>query len=150
MLSNEASARLCSHVARLNTQLPQIVGDVVNALAPAFPGVKACVPMNTPQQRFETTSAAAYVCKNIGNLNAIESWLEMMGEAAGDQGFDADAAQQALAWAIVDGVRRNAGDDWSGELEDDWRQLGALVARALARGAHPAARTTHEFTRLAA
>ncbi len=135
MLSNEASARLCSHVARLNNRLPAIVDDAVNALAPAFPNVRDCIPSGTRQQRFEVLTGLAYVCKNIANVSRIDSWLEMMGEEALCHGFDCDAARAATTWAIVDAVRRHAGDDWSSELDRDWQTFAAMVCTGLARGA---------------
>jgi len=151
MLSNEASARLCSHVARLNDRLPQIVDAAVAALAPTFPGVRSCVPTATRQQRFEVSTAVAYVCKNIAEIRSIGAWLEMMGEYACERGFDPAAAQPALTWAIVDAVRRNARMDWSPQLENDWQTLAGIVCAALARGSSPtSARDQRTPARLAA
>jgi hypothetical protein len=150
MLSNEASARLCSHVARLNERIPKIVDDAVASLAAAFPGVRSCVPNRSRQQRFEAAQAVAYVCKNIASVRSIEAWLEMMGENAFARGFDPGAARQAAPWAIVDAVRKNAGADWSGELENDWQNLAELVCDALARGSKTFARPEGNSYRLAA
>ena len=97
-------------------------------------------------------SAVAYVAKHLTNLRAVDAWLESMGEHARALGFNADAARKALAFAIVDAVRRNARMDWSPQLEQDWRTLAELVCASLAIGAERAnaEATTAAPTRLAA
>jgi hypothetical protein len=140
MLSPDAASRLCSHLARQNENLAPMLSDVVAAMRSAFPGITTCVRLQTAEQRFGALSAVAYIAKNLPNFDGVQADVQRLGERAFARGFDAAAARQALTWAIVSAVQRNAGSDWCDELQRDWRAFAEQFCAVLANGADHARR----------
>lgn len=150
MLTGQQVQRLNSHIAALRPQFFPVLTHATQRLTQAFPAAGPGLDLSTATARHRAAASIAHVLKNLADLDDLAPFLEQAGAALARQGVDSAAAGPIGARAVLDAVKHASGDNWSPDLERDWRDLLAFVSTALARGSASTLARTPAQLRLAA
>lgn len=134
MLTGQQVQRLNSHIAQIKPQFFEVLTGAAGRIAAAFPAARAGLELHTPSQRYHAAERTAHVLKHLAELDQLEGWLREAGAELSRRGIDSAAAGPVAVRAILDHVRAASGEQWTPELENDWRAFLTIVTSGLAQG----------------
>ena len=122
----------------LAPRLDQLVHGFYTLLFERHPEIRAKFPADMERQKFHLAAALAILFRNLDNFAALEQPLMSLG--ASHAGYGVRPEQYLLVRDVMlESIRSVAGDAWSAQLEDAWREALNRVCSTMLKGAAAAA-----------
>jgi hemoglobin-like flavoprotein len=137
-VTDAAIERIRASIQVLEPDLTAVSDTFYDRLFEVAPDVRRLFAPDMTRQRGHFEAALALLLRNIGMLDVLGPSLMALGAehvGYGTKTEHYDVARDCLIYAI----RFHAGDGWSDQLEQDWREAIEAVMRPMLRGAALAA-----------
>ena len=137
MTPDEIASVLASYIA-LSPRLDELVERFYGLLFTRYPEVRLKFRNDMESQKYHLSAALAIVFRNLDNFSELEGLLMSLG--AGHVGFGVLPEHYPIVRDILlEAIHQTAGDAWSTQLEQAWREALNKVCATMLKGTAAAA-----------
>lgn len=133
-MNRESIARVQRSHAALTARAVDLPSRFYERLFAADPGVRGLFPEDLTRLRAHFHAALALVVRNLDDMEVLAQSLRDLGVQHVHWGAQ-PRHYFTVREALVTALKELSGDDWSTELEQDWRDAISTIAAHMLQGA---------------
>ncbi len=137
-----AVTRLSTSLELIRSKGPSVTKSFYALLFERFPGVRAMFPADIAAQERKLLDTLVMVIEHVRHPQRVTGMLQDLGRR--HVGYGARPEHYAIICSIlVECLAKEAGKDWSPQLETEWTQALALVSQIMIEAGETATAASH-------